>query len=144
MFHPYPAFLLLAIFAGTAAMAQEDSGETEHPCFVRPIFHCVKLHADGSATGHFGYDMQCPEDLEDVPDLNISIGEDNYFNPATVDSGLPILFLPGKHVDEFEIDFSEKEIKEAKDMYWAVKKISTSVDFSKTKDDDLNCETLPY
>jgi hypothetical protein len=144
MFHRYPAFLLLAIFAGTAAMAQEDSGETEHPCFVRPIFHCVKLHADGSATGHFGYDMQCPEDLETVPDLYIPIGEDNYFSPDPMDRGQPTAFLPGKHVDEFEIDFSEKEIKEAKDMYWAVKKISTSVDFSKTRDDDLNCETLPY
>ena len=88
--------------------------------------------------------MQCPEGLEDIPDLNIPIGKDNYFNPDTVDSGLPILFLPGKHVDEFEIDFSEKEIKEARDMYWAVKKISAPVDFSKTKDDDLNCETLPY
>lgn len=144
MVHPYSAFILLAIFAGTAAVAQEDPSETKHPCSLLPIFHCVKALADGGAIGHFGYDLQCPEDLKDVPDLIIPIGEDNYFTPAPVDRGLTIVFLPGRHVDEFEVDFSAEEIKAAKEMYWAVKKNSARVDFSKTKDDDFNCEALPY
>ena len=144
MFRPHSAILLLAMFAGTAALAQEDSGETKHPCFVRPIFHCVKLHADGSATGHFGYDMQCPEDLETVPDLYIPIGEDNYFSPDPMDRGQPTAFLPGRHVDEFEVEISAEEKKKAKDIYWMVNKVSTSVDFSKTRDEDIDCSSLAY
>ena len=143
MFHPYQAILLLAMFAGTTAMAQEDSGEAKHPCTLMPIFHCAKALDDGTTIAHFGYDMQCPEDLETVPDLFIPIGEDNYFSPDPMDRGQPTAFLPGRHVDEFEAEFSAEERKSAKDMYWAVKKISASVDFSKTRDEDLNCATLP-
>jgi len=148
MRHPLSTMpLLLALFAGTTALAQEDPGaaeQAEHPCSVRPIFHCATLLADGSAIGHFGYSMQCPGDPETVPDLSIPIGEDNYFSPDPEDRGQPITFMPGRHIDEFEAEFTAEERKKAGDLHWQVKKISTRVDFSKARDEELDCTQLSY
>jgi len=144
MLQPFSTLLTIAFFAGATALAQEDPVETAHPCSVVPIFHCAEALDDGSAIGHFGYEMSCPEDLEIVPDFYIPIGDDNYFSPKPRDRGQPINFLPGRHIDEFDAEFSVEEIKKAKDAHWAVMKFSTRIDFSKTRDEDLNCEKMHY
>lgn len=139
MHHPYLVFLMLAVFAATAARAQEDTGKAKNPCFLQPIFHCVEQLDDGGAIAHFGYDLQCPKDLENVPDLDIPIGDDNYFSPEPVDRGQTTFFTPGRHVDEFEAEFTADEIKKARDVHWTVRKISAPVDFSRTRDEDVDC-----
>ena len=144
MKQPYLLLLMLAVFAGTAARAQEDKAGEKHPCFLQPIFHCAQQLDDGGAIAHFGYDLQCPEDLKIVPDLDIPIGDDNYFSPEPVDRGQTTFFTPGRHVDEFEAEFTADEIKQAKDVHWTVKKISAPVDFSRTRDEDLDCSSLTY
>ena len=143
MQHPHLMFLMLAVIAGTAARAQDNPGEEKHPCTLLPIFHCVEARDDGGAVGHFGYDLQCPKDLDDVQELIVPIGEDNNFSPDPVDRGQTIIFIPGKHGDEFEAKFTADEIKQARDIQWSVNKISTTVDFSKTRDEDLDCRHLP-
>ena len=135
---------MLALCAAGTAIAQEDPGEARHPCTLIPIYHCAEQLATGGAIGHFGYDLQCPADLESIPDLDVPIGEDNHFRPEPADRGQPTIFMAGKHVDEFEAEFTAEEIKQAKEAYWSVLKISASVDFSKTRDADLDCSQLSY
>lgn len=144
MQHPYLLLLMLAVFAVTAAGAQENPGEEDNPCTLLPIFHCAEKLDDGGAIGHFGYDLQCPGDPENAPDMIVPIGEDNYFSPDPVDRGQTIIFIPGKHADEFKAEFTADEVKKEKDLHWLVRKISARVDFSKTRDGDLDCALLSH
>jgi hypothetical protein len=74
----------------------------------------------------------------------IDIGDDNYFTPGPIDRGQPKIFLPGEHVDEFEVDFTAKEMNQGKEPGWTVRTIGIRVDFSKMKDASLDCNNLPY
>ena len=84
------------------------------------------------------------EKRKPVEDVFIDIGDDNYFTPEPVDRGQPKIFLPGEHVDEFEVEFTAKEISKAKEFVWTVRKIGIWVDFSKMEDAWLDCNNLPY
>jgi len=139
----YFLFLLFAVSAGTAVQAQDNPDEQKHPCTLTPIFHCAEPLDDGGAIAHFGYDLQCPKDLKNVPDLSIPIGKDNRFHPDPVDRGQTTLFTAGKHVDEFDAEFTAQERKDAKDPRWSVQKTSARVGFSKGRDEDLDCRHLP-
>jgi len=143
MLRTYSTLLLLTLSTGTA-IAQEDAGEKPNPCTLLPIYHCAEQLDTGLTVGHFGYNMQCPEGLENIPDLYVPIGDDNYFSPDPKDRGQPTNFLPGRHADEFEVEFTAEEIRKAKDLHWSVLKISASVDFSKTRDEDLDCSHPSY
>ena len=144
MQHSYPALLLLGMLSATTVLAQEPPAEEAHPCTAIPLFHCVERLDDGSAVAHFGYDLQCPQGEEPVPDLTVPIGEDNHFSPDPADRGQPVLFMPGRHADEFEAEFTAEEIKQAKDVHWMVNRISARVDFTRTKDAELDCTALTY
>ena len=137
-------FILLWMFAGSSLLAQEDGGEQTNPCTVEPIFHCVQPMHDGVAIGHFGYRTSCPDSDKPVEDVFIDIGDDNYFTPGRIDRGQPKIFLPGEHVDEFEVDFTAKEMNQGTEPGWTVRTIGIRVDFSKTKDASLDCNNLPY
>jgi len=99
---------------------------------------------DGSAIGHFGYRVSCPESDKPVEEVFVEIGDDNYFTPGPIDRGQPKIFLPGEHVDEFEAEFTAEETGKEKNPGWTVRKIGIRVDFSKTKDASLDCNNLPY
>jgi len=99
---------------------------------------------DGSAIGHFGYNLVCPEDLEQITDLFVQIGDNNLSEPNPKDRGQPKVFAPGERFDEFEAEFTPQEVKEAKGVYWHVTKSYTHVDFSKSADAALECTMLPY
>lgn len=135
--------LLLGMLAGSPVLAQEGGGEPPNPCTVEPIFHCAQSMDDGSVIGHFGYRSSCPESDKPVENKYIPIGDDNYFAPEPVDRGQPTVFIQGEHADEFEVEFSAKEIKQGKGSGWTVLGIGVSVDFSRTKDTSLDCKKLP-
>ena len=135
---------LLGMLVGLQVLAQEDSGELANPCTIEPIFHCAESMDDGSYIGHFGYRTSCPESDMPFKDVFIQIGDDNYFAPEPADRGQPKVFLAGEHVDEFEVEFTAREISKAKEFGWTVRKIGIWVDFSKTEDASLDCNNLPY
>ena len=135
--------ILLGILAGTPVLAQEGGEETPNPCTVEPIFHCVQSMDDGIIIGHFGYRGTCPEDDKKVNEIYIEIGDDNYFAPEPIDRGQPKIFMRGMHVDEFEVEFSAKELKGVKELGWTVLNVVTKVDFSKMKDASLDCGSFP-
>ena len=143
MHHVYIVSLTLAILAASPAGAQEGAAEQASSCFVEPVFHCVTHLDGGSAIGHFGYTLQCPDDAEPVEEIFIDIGDDNLFSAERKDRGQPKAFLSGEHVDEFEVEFSLAEVKGASAIQWSVLDKTATVDFSKTKDGSLDCSGLP-
>ena len=144
MRHKQTILILSGMLAVSQIVAQEDSGETLNTCSVKPIYHCAEPMDDGSYIGHFGYRVLCPKSDKPVEDVFIDIGDDNYFTPGAIDRGQPKIFLPGEHVDEFEVEFTVKEISKAKEFGWTVRKIGIRVDLSKTEDALLDCKKLPY
>ena len=136
--------ILSGMLAVSQIVAQEDSGETQNTCSVKPIYHCAEPMDDGSYIGHFGYRTSCPKSDKPVEDVFIDIGDDNYFTPEPADRGQPKIFLPGEHVDEFEGEFTAKEVREGKKFSWTIRKIGIPIDFSKTEDASLDCNKLPY
>ena len=139
---------IISIFLGMLAvfpvLAQGGNAESPNPCTVEPIFHCAQSMNDGSIIGHFGYRSLCPESEEPAEDKYVPIGDDNSFAPEPVDRGQSTVFIPGEHVDEFEVEFSAREIKQGKEYSWTVLGAGVSVDFSMTKDAMLDCNRLSY
>ena len=134
---------MLGMLAGTPLQAQESSEKLPHPCTIEPIFHCAHSMDDGSVIARFGYRTTCPESDKPVADLYVPIGDDNYFAPEPMDRGQPTFFMQGEHVDEFDAEFSAEELKTGKAFGWTVLKIRATVDLSRTKDDSVDCGTLP-
>ena len=135
--------ILLGSLAGSPLLAQQGSGEPPNPCTVEPIFHCAQPMDDGSVIGHFGYRSSCPESDKPAEDLYVPIGDDNFFAPGPADRGQPKVFVPGEHVDEFEVEFSAMDVKKGKEFDWTVLETGTRVNFSTTKDASLDCNKLP-
>ena len=135
--------IYLLMLAGSPTLAEQGGGESVY-CSVEPIFHCAERMDDGSYIGHFGYRTSCAEGDKNTGDVFIDIGDDNYFTPGPDDRGQPKVFLPGEHVDDFEVEFTASEISKAKEFGWTVRKIGIWVDFSKTEDASLDCNNLPY
>ena len=144
MRHKQTILILFGMLAVSQLVAQEDGGELQNACSVKLIFHCAEPMEDGSYIAHFGYRTSCPVSDKPVEDVFIEIGDDNYFTPEPVDRGQPKIFLAGEHVDEFEVEFTAKEISKAKEFGWTVRKIGIRVDLSKTEDASLDCNKLPY
>jgi len=143
MHHIYSVSITLAMLAASPVWAQAGSDEQVSPCVAEPIFHCVQHLDGGSAIGRFGYRLQCPDDAGPEAELFIDIGDDNLFSPDRKDRGQPKAFLPGEHVDEFEVEFSLAEVKGDAAIQWSVQGQTATVDFSKTKDGSLDCSLLP-
>lgn len=143
MHHVYIASITLAMLAASPAGAQAGSAEQAPSCVAEPIFHCMQHLDGGSAIGHFGYRLQCPDDAETAAELYIDIGDDNLFFPGTIDRGQTKVFLSGEHVDDFEVEFSLAEVKGDSAIQWSVLDQTATVDFSKTKDGSLDCSFLP-
>ena len=134
--------ITLAILAASPVWAQADSAEQTSPCVAEPIFHCVQYLDEGGAIGHYGYNLHCPDDAGPAAELFIDIGDDNLFSPGRIDRGQPKIFLPGEHVDEYEVDFTPAEVKAGSAIHWSVLDKTVTVDFSKTKDGSLDCSVL--
>lgn len=143
-YHWQSISIFLLMFAGSPALAEKDDGESPVYCTIEPIFHCAESMDDGGYIGHFGYRTSCPDDDQYDEDVFLDIGDDNYFTPEPIDRGQPKIFLPGEHVDEFEVEFTANEMNKSKEFGWTVRKIGISVDFSKTDDASLDCNNLPY
>lgn len=141
MCHKQIISILLGMLAGSPVLGQEGSGEPPNPCTVEPVFHCAQAMNDGSVIGHFGYRSMCPESDKLVEDVYIPVGDDNCYTPGAIDRGQPKVFKQGEHIDEFEVEFSAKEVKE---FDWRILKAGTRVDFTRTKDVFLDCNNLSY
>jgi hypothetical protein len=135
--------VLLGIFAGSTAIAQEQAEEKPSPCHVQPVFHCTQRLDDGSAIGHFGYNYSCSDGSEPQLELYVDIGEQNLFAPGEIDRGQSRVFWVGKNVDVFEIELSPEEVEKGKDLVWTVLDRTARVSYTKTKDGSLDCSKLP-
>jgi len=135
--------ITLVLLATSSLRAQEIPAEKASPCIAEPVFHCVKPLEGGSAIGHFGYRLNCPDDDDTAEELFVEIGPDNLFAPGPRDRGQPKVFLPGEHVDEFEVEFSLAEVKGNVAIIWSVLGQTATVDFTRTKDASLDCSLLP-
>jgi len=144
MHHVYIMAITSALLLASPVWAQKDSAEQVSPCVAVPVFHCVQHLDGGSAIGHFGYDLQCPDDAGTAAEVFIDINDDNLFSPGRIDRGQPKVFLSGEHTYEFEVDFSAAEVKSGSGIHWSVLGKTATVDFSKTKDGSLDCNNLPY
>jgi len=142
MHHIYILSIISALLSASSVWAQESSAKRESSCVVVPIFHCVQHLEGGSAIGHFGYKLQCPADAQTAEEIYIDINENNLFSPEPKDRGQPKIFLSGEHVDEFEVDFSMAEVAGDSAIHWSVLGQIATVDFSKTKDEALDCSIL--
>ncbi len=142
MRHIYILTMISAMLYASSVWAQEISARQESSCVVVPIFHCVQHLDQGTAIGYFGYDLQCPDDAPAEAEVYIDIDEDNLFSPDPKDRGQPKVFLSGEHVDEFEVDFTVAEVKGSSVIQWSVLGRIAMVDFSKTKDESLDCSIL--
>lgn len=131
------------MLAASTVWAQQGTAEQVSSCVVEPVFHCVQHLDGGSAIGHFGYTLRCPDGAEPAAEVFIDIGDDNLFSSKQKDRGQPKVFLQGKHVDEFEVEFSLAEVKGAAAIQWSVLGQTAAVDFSRTKDGSLDCSVLP-
>ncbi|MBE9560616.1 MAG: hypothetical protein IMF15_07485 [Proteobacteria bacterium] len=143
MRYVYILTILSALLSTTLAWAQKSTANQAHACVVVPVFHCVQRLEEGSAIAHFGYDLQCPEDAGIEAEVYIDIGDDNLFSLYPVDRGQPKVFLPGLHIDEFEVEFSIAEVKGGDVIHWSVLGQTAVVDFSKIKDESLDCSIQP-
>jgi len=143
MHHKQFVLILIGTLTGSPLLAAEGTGKPPNPCTAEPIFHCAQSAAGGRVIGHYGYRVSCPESDKPAEELFIDIGKDNFFTPEPIDRGQPKIFLPGEHVDEFEVEFSAEEIKTAKEIVWTVLKAAAGADLSKTKDASLDCSSLP-
>lgn len=142
MHHVYILLITLAMLTASPVWAQEDPAGQTSPCVAELIFHCMQQLDGGSAIGHFGYNLQCPDDAGPEAELFVEIGDDNLFSPGRADRGQPKVFLPGEHIDEYEVDFTSEEVKAGSAIRWSVLDITVTVDFSKTKDGSLDCSAL--
>jgi len=142
MRHIYSISITLAKLAAFPVWVQADSAEQASPCVAEPIFHCVQHLDGGEAIGHFGYNLQCPDDAGPEAELFIDIGDENLFSPGRIDRGQPKIFLPGEHIDEYEADFTAAEVKSGSVFSWSVLDKTVTVDFSKMKDGSLDCSVL--
>jgi len=142
MYRVYIIAITSALLVASSVWAQEDSAEQASPCVAVPIFHCVQYLEEGGAIGHFGYDLQCPDDAGPEAEIFIDINDDNLFSPGRIDRGQPKTFLSGEHVDEFEVDYSAAEVESGSGIHWSVLGKTATVDFSKTKDESLDCSVL--
>jgi len=143
MHHVYIMLITLAMLTASPVWAQEDPAEETSPCVAELIFHCVEQLDGGGAIGHFGYNLQCPDDAGPAAELYVDIGDDNRFSPDRQDRGQPKIFLPGEHVDEFTVDYTLEEVKAGSAIHWSVLGHTVTVDFSKSKDEFLDCNKLP-
>jgi hypothetical protein len=143
MYQFYILAITSSLLLASPAWAQKTSAEQAVPCVAVPIFHCVQNLKGGSVIGHFGYDLQCPGDAGTAAEMFIDINDDNLFSTKRIDRGQPKIFLSGKHIDEFEVEFSAEEAKSGSDIHWSVLGRTAKVDFSKTKDGSLDCSILP-
>lgn len=135
--------IISALLSIPSVWAQQSLASQESPCVVLPIFHCVQHLEGGSAIGHFGYELKCPDDVKTAEEVYIDINDNNLFSPDPKDRGQPKVFLSGVHIDEFEVDFSIAEVKGSSLIHWSVLGQPAMVDFSRTKDKSLDCSILP-
>ena len=138
----YILTMISAMLSASSVWAQESSAKQEPPCVVVPIFYCVQHLEGGIAIGHFGYDLQCPDDVSTEAEIYIDIGDNNLFSPDPKDRGQPKVFLSGEHIDEFEVEFTMAEVKEGAVIDWSVLGQTAAVNFSKIKDNSLDCSVL--
>lgn len=131
-----------ALLSTSSVWAQESAAAKISPCVAVPIFHCVQYLEGGSAIGHFGYDLQCPDDAGTEAELFVDIDDDNLFLPGQKDRGQPKVFMSGKHIDEFEVEFSTAEVNAGSVVYWSVLGQTAMVDFSRMKDEFLDCSVM--
>lgn len=101
------AAALMALAAGRGASAQSltySSGQT-----VSPAYEGFEVNADGSYSMIFGYMNRNWDEELDVP-----VGEENFFTPGPADRGQPTHFLPRRNRFTFKVrvpaDFGDQEL----------------------------------
>ena len=109
------------------------------PCTIEPIYHCAENLDGETVIAHFGYRRICPIADKPFADGFVQIGDNNYFSPEPIDRGQPKVFVEGEHIDEFEAEFSIKEVLSGTVFSWTVNNVEVRVDFSRAKDAFMKC-----
>jgi hypothetical protein len=97
-------FVVLALLAGTASAQTYRKGQ-----YIEPAYEGWRQQEDGSYVLIFGYQNENWEE-----ELDILVGESNFFSPGAEDRGQPTHFLPRRNRFTFEVpvpaDFGDKEL----------------------------------
>lgn len=142
MYQVHVIAITTVLLSASSVWAQKNSAEQAAACVAVPVFHCVQHLEGGSAIGHFGHELQCPDDAGTEAEKYIDINENNMFSLDQKDRGQPKVFQSGEHYDEFEVEFSMAEVKDGSVIQWTVLGQTAMVDFSKTRDAFLDCSLL--
>lgn len=98
--------LLLLVLVNPTALAQLSYRKGQH---VEPAYEGWRENADGTFSFLFGYFNENWEEEIDIP-----VGENNYFSPGDADQGQPSYFLPRRNRFTFEVrvpaDWGDKEL----------------------------------
>jgi uncharacterized repeat protein (TIGR01451 family) len=89
--------------ADNAASAELTVEGTDVEAVV-PILECVEALPNGSRRAHFGY-LNSLATTDVIP-----LGPRNMFDPLPRDRGQPDQFLPGRVIDDFQVDFASGTI----------------------------------
>jgi len=96
----------LLVFTSSAALAQLSYRKGQH---VEPAYEGWRENADGTFSFIFGYFNENWEENLDIP-----VGENNFFSPGDSDRGQPTHFLPRRNRFTFEVrvpgDWGDKEL----------------------------------
>jgi len=98
--------LVLLISGGQLASADNDYSRGEH---VEPAFEGWRANPDGTFSFMFGY---MNENWQE--EVNVAVGDDNFFSPGELDRGQPTHFLPRRNRFTFEVvvpaDWGDREL----------------------------------
>ncbi|MDO8291116.1 MAG: hypothetical protein Q7T44_18030, partial [Parvibaculum sp.] len=101
------SFLLLSVLFSQASLGAEPSYRKGQ--FIEPAYEGWRQLEDGSYVFIFGYHNENWEEELDIP-----VGENNFFAPGAEDRGQPTHFLPRRNRFTFEVpvpaDWGDKEL----------------------------------
>jgi hypothetical protein len=100
------AFVLIFLSSSLAIADNDDYAKGEH---VEPAFEGWRENVDGTFTFMFGY---MNENWQE--EIDVSVGDENFFSPGEQDRGQPTHFLPRRNRFTFEVvvpsDWGDREL----------------------------------
>ena len=100
------ALLLIANLFLSTAFAQDSYRKGQ---YIEPAYEGWEENADGSFSFIFGYQNENWEE-----ELDVAVGENNFFSPGLEDRGQPTHFLPRRNRFTFKVqvpaDWGDKEL----------------------------------
>ncbi len=107
--HFHAITVLILLTAGSIFSPMSSAQTFREGQYVEPAYEGWRENADGSFVFMFGYHNENWEEELDIP-----VGENNFFTPGDADRGQPTHFLPRRNRFTFEVqvpaDWGDKEL----------------------------------